>query len=74
MLARILEEIPVIQQKYKWLQFIGNNYVTRLGKEMAAEAYEDIQSLYDHLAYIQIQNIGDTTDNGEKVHFKMPKE
>ena len=33
-----------------------------------------MQSLYDHLAYIQIQNIGDTTDNDEKVHFKMPKE
>ena len=74
MLERILEEIPKIQKKYKWLEFIGNNYVTNLGKEMAASAYEDMQDLYDHLAYTQIRNIGDETDNGEKVHFKMPKE
>ncbi len=74
MLDRILEEIPVIQKKYRWFRFLGDSYVTGLGKEMAAEAYEDLQSLYDHLAYIQIQNIGDDTDNGEKAHFKMPKE
>ena len=74
MLARILEEIPVIEKKYKWFAFIGNNYVTNLGKEMAADAYADMQNLYDHLAYIQIQNTGDATDNDEKVHFKMPKE
>ena len=74
MLERILEEIPVIQKKYKWFDFIGNNYVTNLGKEMAAGAYEDMQNLYDHLAYIQIQNNGDATDNDEKVHFKMPKD
>ena len=74
MLERILEEIPVIQKKYKWFDFIGSNYVTKLGKEMAAEAYEDMQSLYDHLAYIQIQNNGDATDNDEKEHFTMPQD
>ena len=45
-----------------------------MGKEMADDAYQDMQDLYDHLAYTQIRNIGDETDNGEKVHFKMPKE
>ena len=73
MLERILEEVPTIQKKYRWFRFIGNSYVTDLGKEMAEEAYQDMQSLYDYLAYIQIQNNGDATDNDEKVHFKMPK-
>ena len=72
--ARILEEIPTIQKKYKWFDFIGNNYVTNLGKEMAAEQYENSQKVYEYLSYIQIQNMNDYTDNGEKVHFKMPKE
>ena len=74
MLERILEEIPTIQKKYKWFDFIGNNYVTNLGKEMAAEQYENSQKVYEYLSYIQIQNMNDYTDNGEKVHFKMPKE
>ena len=74
MLERILAEIPTIQKKYKWFDFIGNNYVTNLGKEMAAEQYENSQKVYEYLSYIQIQNMNDYTDNGEKVHFKMPKE
>lgn len=74
MLNKIQEAIPEIIKRYKWFKFLGDSYVTRLSKEIAADQYNKACDMLDYLSYIQIQNMNDYQNNEDKVHFKMPKQ
>lgn len=69
MLKETQNQIAKIQKAYKKSKKVGRAYVTKLGMKVAEDQFNKTQNLYKGLAYTQIDNINDRTNNKRKVKF-----